>query len=79
MFLTDKLSKKLLSDPKVQFQMTLSLMDTLSNHLVGASYEVINNGFSIDDFVSKLNQLSSSVEAALVIMNDETIRRDRDE
>lgn len=74
MFLTDKLAKKIMADPKVQFQMTLGIIDNLANNLVNATNEVISNKYSLDEYESKLYALKTSVESAYQLVLDELER-----
>lgn len=71
MFLTDKLAKKLMSDPKVQFQMTMGLIDNLANNLVSATQDVINNDLSLGDYESKLYALKTAVDYSYNIVLEE--------
>lgn len=64
MFLTDKLAKKLMSDPKVQFQVTLGLIDNLINNLGSATKEIIDKKMPLDEYESKLYALSRAVQLA---------------
>lgn len=79
MFLTDKLAKKLMADPKVQFQMTLGLIDNLTNNLGSATKEIIDKKMSLDEYGTKLYELSLAVQSAYTDVLYELERSAEDE
>lgn len=64
MFLTDKLAKKIMADPKVQFQMIMGLIDNLTANLGSATKDIIDKKMPLDEYESKLYSLSLAVQSA---------------
>lgn len=77
MSFTDKVMKKIMADPKVQFQMTLGLMDNLINNLDTCTKEVLAGGFSLDEYESKLYALQEACKCSLDVVYGALIQEEQ--